>query len=62
MNIFKKQVSEEKGQGLVEYMLIVLLVALAFWVAIKDTDVGSILAANWAAISSCISAGFACGS
>jgi Flp pilus assembly pilin Flp len=36
---------EDNGQGLVEYSLIVVLVALVFWVAIKNTNIGSGLAA-----------------
>ena len=44
----------QKGQGLVEYTLIVLLVALGFWVAIRDTSIGSQLASGWSKISACI--------
>ena len=43
MELFKRLIVEEDGQGLVEYTLIVLLVALVFWVAIKDTNIGSTL-------------------
>ena len=48
-------VIEEEGQGLVEYTLIVLLVALVFWVAIKGTNVGSQLKDGWDKISDCAS-------
>ena len=34
MELLKRLVVEEEGQGLVEYTLIVLLVALVFWVAL----------------------------
>jgi pilus assembly protein Flp/PilA len=47
MELLKRLVIEEEGQGLVEYTLIVLLVALVFWVAIKKTDVGNSLAGAW---------------
>jgi Flp pilus assembly pilin Flp len=47
MNLLKRLVVEEEGQGLVEYTLIVLLVALVFWVAIKDTNIGTSLANAW---------------
>jgi Flp pilus assembly pilin Flp len=40
MELLKRLVVEEDGQGLVEYTLIVVLVALVFWVAIKNTNVG----------------------
>ena len=35
MELFKRLLVEEEGQGLVEYTLIVVLVALVFWVAIN---------------------------
>jgi Flp pilus assembly pilin Flp len=47
MELLKRLVVEEDGQGLVEYTLIVLLVALVFWVAIKNTDVGTSLSGAW---------------
>jgi len=37
--LLKRLVLEEDGQGLVEYTLIVVLVALVFWVAIKSTNI-----------------------
>ena len=46
---------EDSGQGLVEYTLIVLLVALVFWVAIKNTNIGSGLAAGWSKVTDCVS-------
>jgi Flp pilus assembly pilin Flp len=53
---------EDNGQGLVEYTLIVVLVALVFWVAIKNTNIASGLAAGWSKISDCVSAPSACNS
>ena len=47
MEHLKCLVVEEDGQGLVEYTLIVVLVALVFWVAIKNTDIGNSLASAW---------------
>ena len=44
-----------RGQGLVEYTLIVLLVALGFWVAIKETDIGNKMASGWSNVSVCVS-------
>ena len=46
---------EDNGQGLVEYTLIVVLVALVFWVAIKNTNIGSGLAAGWSKVTDCVS-------
>ncbi len=54
MELLKRLVKEEEGQGLVEYTLIVLLVALVFWVAIKNTNIGDELAAGWARVVTCL--------
>jgi len=62
MKILRRLLAEEDGQGLMEYTLIVFLVALVFWVAIKDTTVGNSLANNWSKITACASAPFSCGS
>ncbi len=56
MELLKRLVREEDGQGLVEYTLIVLLVALVFWVAIKDTNIGNQLASGWSRITACVGA------
>jgi Flp pilus assembly pilin Flp len=47
MELLKRLVVEEEGQGLVEYTLIVLLVALVFWVAIRSTNVNTALSDSW---------------
>jgi len=60
MNLLQRFVVEEEGQGLVEYTLIVLLVALVFWVAIKGTNVDSKLADGWSSISSCVATPTSC--
>jgi Flp pilus assembly pilin Flp len=61
MNLLKRLVVEEEGQGLVEYTLIVLLVALVFWVAVKGTNIGSQLSASWGDVSECLGDPTACG-
>ena len=61
MELFKKLIIEEDGQGLVEYTLIVLLVALVFWVAIKDTKIGDQLSTSWGNIKSCLADPNSCG-
>ena len=55
MELFKRLIIEEEGQSLVEYTLMVLLVALVFWVAIRDTQIGSQLSASWTQVKSCLS-------
>jgi Flp pilus assembly pilin Flp len=55
MELIKRLITEEEGQGLVEYTLIVLLVALVFWVAIKETKIGDQLSISWGSIKTCLS-------
>ena len=62
MEILKRLVVEEDGQGLVEYTLIVVLVALVFWVAIKSTNIGNALSEGWNQISNCVADPQACDS
>ena len=54
MELLKRLTVEEDGQGLVEYTLIVVLVALVFWVAIKSTNIGSQLASGWSKVAACV--------
>jgi Flp pilus assembly pilin Flp len=54
MNLLKRLMTEEDGQGLVEYALIVLLVVFVFWMAIKGTNIGNQLANGWSKIGSCL--------
>ncbi len=62
MELLRRLMVEEDGQGLVEYTLIVLLVALVFWVAIKNTDIGTALADGWSKITDCVNNPTGCGS
>jgi Flp pilus assembly pilin Flp len=59
MELLKRLVVEEEGQGLVEYTLIVLLVALVFWVAVKGTNADQALTNAWTSIVDCLNAGTA---
>jgi Flp pilus assembly pilin Flp len=62
MEVLQRLWIEEDGQGLVEYTLIVVLVALVFWVAIKNTNIGSQLASGWSKVTDCVSDPSACSS
>ena len=62
MELLKRLLVEKEGQGLVEYTLIVVLVALVFWVAIKSTNIGSGLAAGWSKVTDCVGSPSACNS
>ncbi len=61
MNLLKRLLTEDQGQGLVEYTLIVFLVVLGFWLGVKDNDVGTILAQSWNKIVACVGSPFSCG-
>jgi Flp pilus assembly pilin Flp len=50
----------QAGQGLVEYTLIVVLVALIFWVAVRSTNIDEHLKNAWADIGECLSNPFTC--
>ena len=62
MQLLKRLLVEEDGQGLVEYTLIVVLVALVFWVAIRNTNVANGLASGWSKITACVSTPTSCDS
>lgn len=40
MSLLKRLCREENGQGLTEYTLVIVLVALVFWIGVRDTQVG----------------------
>ena len=44
MNLITRLIKEDDGQGMVEYTLVVLMVALVFWVGVKGINVGDHLA------------------
>ena len=62
MQLLKRLLVEEDGQGLVEYTLIVVLVALVFWVAVKNTDIGNGLASGWSKVTACVASPTTCDS
>ena len=60
MDLMKKLLREEDGQGLVEYTLLVLVVALLFWMGVRDTNIGTSLTTGWSKISDCVFSPFSC--
>ena len=62
MELMKRLLVEEDGQGLVEYTLIVVLVALVFWVAVKNTNIGNRLASGWSKVTACVGTPASCDS
>jgi Flp pilus assembly pilin Flp len=45
---------------LVEYTFVVLLVALVFWMGVRDTNIGTSLQAGWSKVEACVKAPFSC--
>jgi len=60
MHLWKHLWQEETGQGLVEYTLVVLLVALVFWMGVKNTNVGLSLSNGWSRVVTCVTSPFSC--
>jgi len=60
MNLFKRLCREEEGQGLTEYTLVIVLVALVFWMGVRDTQVGQSLAQAWTKVLDCVTSPFSC--
>ena len=50
----------KKGQGLVEYTLIVFLVLFVFWFAVRGTSMGDAMGEQLNKVSDCVAAPFAC--
>jgi len=62
MSLFRRLRAEEHGQGLVEYTLVMVLVALVFWVGIRNTNIGDHMASGWSKVLDCVSTPFSCSS
>jgi len=60
MNLLRQLWLEEDGQGLVEYTLVVLLVALVFWMGVRDTNVGASVATGWSRVLNCVTSPSSC--
>ena len=60
MNLLYRLYLEEDGQGLVEYTLVVLLVALVFWMGVRNTNVGDSLSQGWSRVLNCVTTPFLC--
>jgi Flp pilus assembly pilin Flp len=60
MCLLKRLCREEDGQGLTEYTLVIVLVALVFWIGVRDTQVGQSLVQAWAKVLDCVTSPFSC--
>lgn len=60
MNLLKRLWQEADGQGLVEYTLVVLMVTLVFWVAVKQTNMALYLEKSLARVVECVATPLIC--
>ena len=52
----------QKGQALMEYTLLLMMVTMVFWVGIKNSDMTRELERAWSRVSDCVEAPIACDS
>jgi len=52
----------QKGQALMEYTLLLMMVTMVFWVGIKNSDMSHELARAWSRVSDCVEVPMACDS
>jgi Flp pilus assembly pilin Flp len=60
MSLLKRLWLEDGGQGMVEYTLVMVLVALVFWMGVRDTNVGTSLAQGWSRVLNCVTTPLTC--
>jgi Flp pilus assembly pilin Flp len=60
MDLLQRLYVEEDGQGFVEYTLVVVLVALVFWMGVRNTNVGDSLSQGWSRVLNCVTTPFSC--
>ena len=52
MELFKRLIVEEEGQGLVEYTLLIGVLVLALWAAVNYSGVKNQISSLWGATAS----------
>jgi Flp pilus assembly pilin Flp len=57
MNLLAGLIVDQKGQGIVEYTLMIGLVVLIIWTAVNATGVGDFLSERWDSVESIVAAG-----
>lgn len=62
MNLANKKNQAQRGQALIEYTLLLMMVTMVFWVGIKNSDMSQQMAAAWSRVSDCVGAPAACDS
>jgi len=54
--------ARQRGQALIEYTLLVMMVTMVFWVGVKNSDLSQQMAVAWSRVSDCVGAPAACDS
>jgi Flp pilus assembly pilin Flp len=62
LNLANKKNQAQRGQALIEYTLLVMMVSMVFWVGIKNSDLSQQMALAWSRVSDCVAAPAACDS
>jgi hypothetical protein len=62
MKIIGATQQRQKGQALMEYTLLLMMVTMVFWVGIKNSDMSRELARAWSKVSDCVEVPMACDS
>jgi Flp pilus assembly pilin Flp len=57
LDLLKRLVTDEDGQGIVEYALMIGLVVLIIWVAVNASGVTPFLSETWNKVDSAVTAG-----
>jgi Flp pilus assembly pilin Flp len=56
----EKGSKRQKGQALIEYTFLVMMVSMVFWIGIKNSDLTQQLANAWSRVSDCVEVPTAC--
>jgi Flp pilus assembly pilin Flp len=62
MNLANNKFGAQRGQALIEYTLLVMMVTMVFWVGIKNSDLSQQMAVAWSRVGDCVGAPAACDS
>jgi Flp pilus assembly pilin Flp len=62
VKLANKKNKAQRGQALIEYTLLVMIVSMVFWVGIKNSDLSQQMAVAWSRVSDCVGAPAACDS
>ena len=54
MEMLKRLITEEEGQDVVEYTLMIGLVVLVLWIVINTTGIGASVSSIWTGVSSAL--------